>query len=488
MGGRGIRYGLVVIALTAVGAAFSASANGASLVRNIAPGDRSSTPNQFTKAAGTTFFGARDPSHGYELWRTDGTAAGTRRVRDIYPGTRDGLVRPDPDLAQTDNLENVAGTLLFYANDGVHGRELWRSDGTRKGTRLVRDIHPGPLSSDRRSGPTELTRVGRTLFFNANDGTHGPGLWRSDGTRAGTRLVRKIGPRWAGVSRLTNVAGTLFFDGYDSHEAELWRSDGTAAGTRMVRDINPNPAEGGSSSNPNYLTNVAGTLFFTADDGVHGDQLWRSDGTAAGTKLVRQIGPAPGDPDYDSEARPSNLTSVGSTLFFDMTDGSHGIEPWRSDGTASGTRLVRDIWPGFPPTPQGAPEVGPLLPSDLTNVAGTLFFSVYEPTHGWEVWYSDGTWRGTRIVRDVNPATDLDYGRPSDLTAVGRTLFFVADDGIRGYELWRTDGTRAGTRLVRNIHPGSDGSKPNALAGVSGRLFFNADDGFHGRELWKATP
>src|SRR3954447_21282287 len=108
MGGRGLRCGLIVIALVAVGAAFSASASGASLVRNIAPGVRSSDPDQFTKAAGTTFFGARDPSHGYELWRTDGTAAGTRRVRDIYPGTHGGLIRPDPDDPQDrDNLENV---------------------------------------------------------------------------------------------------------------------------------------------------------------------------------------------------------------------------------------------------------------------------------------------------------------------------------------------------------------------------------------------
>jgi ELWxxDGT repeat protein len=104
------------------------------------------------------------------------------------------------------------------------------------------------------------------------------------------------------------------------------------------------------------------------------------------------------------------------------------------------------------------------------------------------VWRSDGTWRGTRIVRDVNPANGPDSPGPSDLTAVGRTLFFVAYERIHGSELWRTDGTRAGTRLVRNIRRGTRRLRTKALAGVSGRLFFNADDGVHGRELWKAAP
>ena len=88
------------------------------------------------------------------------------------------------------------------------------------------------------------------------------------------------------------------------------------------------------------LTNVNGTLFFTADDGVNGCELWKSDGTAAGTVLVKDIRPG------SCSSCPRNLTNVNGTLFFAADDGSDGRELWKSDGTAAGTVLVKDICPG----------------------------------------------------------------------------------------------------------------------------------------------
>ncbi len=466
---------ILVIAASLLTGSASASASGASLVRDIRLGSEGSYPGVFTgedtNVAGTLFFGANDGSHGEELWRSDGTAAGTKLVRDIMPGSND---------SGPYNLTNVGGTLFFGANDPTHGAELWRSDGTAAGTKLVRDINPASAGF-RDSNPSSLTNLGGTLFFVADDGVHGPALWRSDGTAAGTKLVTDIHPsseHITYVDRLTNVAGTLFFRANDgTHGAELWRSDGTAAGTKLVRDIAPG-SEGPYpySSEPGQLTNVAGNLFFVAYTPDLGSELWRSDGTAAGTKLVRDIAHP-----YGSD--PRQLTNVSGTVFFFADDGVRGHELWRSDGTAAGTRLVRDIGPGR----------GPFQPRPLTNVAGTLFFGANDGSHGEELWRSDGTAAGTKLVRDITPG-DGGSG-PRALTSVGRTLFLTANDDTHGFEPWRSDGTAAGTELVCDILPGDGGSDPYGLYGfgpawfaaVGGSVFFDADDGVHGRELWTTT-
>src|SRR5262249_27570756 len=152
------------------------------------------------------------------------------------------------------------------------------------GTSMVTDIN----------NPYRLTNVNGELFFTADDGVHGTELWKSDGTVAGTSMVKDIYPgsytRYFGGSypnssnprELTNVNGTLYFTANDGQGYELWKSDGTTAGTVMVADINPdniNPGSGG----PDRLTNVNGELFFEANDSIHGYELWKSDGTVAGT-------------------------------------------------------------------------------------------------------------------------------------------------------------------------------------------------------------
>jgi ELWxxDGT repeat protein len=190
-------------------------------------------------------------------------------------------------------LTNVNGTLFFQADDGTSGYELWKSDGTSTGTVLVKDIRPGPSSSF----PFGLTNVNGTLFFHANDGTNGDELWKSDGTSTGTVLVKDIrpGPSDSFPSGLTNVNGTLFFEANDGTSGyELWKSDGTSTGTVLVNDIFSGPA----SSNPYLLTNVNGTLFFRANDGTNGVELWATDewpptitsvtGPTAGTYIVGQ--------------------------------------------------------------------------------------------------------------------------------------------------------------------------------------------------------
>lgn len=191
-----------------------------------------------------------------------------------------------------------AGKVIYFrGDDGETGRELWKSDGTRSGTLLVKEINPGPASS----APANFVYLDGLLYFSADDGKSGRELWRSDGTAAGTLRVKDINPGRKGSAPtfLTRVGKLLFFRADDGRQGrELWRSDGSTAGTVLVKDINP----GNKSATPLALTDIQGQLRFSADDGEHGRTLWISDGTPAGTRpLEQQIASKKTDPARQTE-------------------------------------------------------------------------------------------------------------------------------------------------------------------------------------------
>jgi ELWxxDGT repeat protein len=264
---------------------------------------------------------------------------------------------------------------------------------------------------------------------------------------------------------LVRVGDTVFFRADDGvHGAELWMGDGTAAGTILVKDIFP----GGEDGFPAGLTRVGSDVFFAANDGVHGHELWKSDGTEAGTVMVKDITPGPGTTGM------TFLRAVGSELFFSAETG----EPdslWKSDGTEGGTVEVKSI--GFTLDD----------PNDPVVVGSTLFFVAFDAAQGLELWKSDGTPGGTSRVKSINPGPG-DGVDPFYLEPWRGDVYFGGDDGVHGVELWRTDGTEAGTRMVRDIKPGGENSHsiPIHLEAFGSRLLFAADDGERGRELWKS--
>ena len=344
-------------------------------------------------------------------------------------------------------LVTLNSTSYFYANDGIHGRELWRSDGTESGTYLVKDISPGTNHSypeDVFHGNNLMLPVGETLFTLVNDGIHGPKLWKSDGTEAGTVLVKDIAS-WgdSGVGYLTALDGKLFF----SAEEELWMSDGTEAGTQMVEGNN---AVFEGSRLPRSLAVHDGVLYYRASaSDTYTGQLWKYDGTT--TSMV-----------YDVE--PMNFTSSGGELFFIANDGIHGPEIWKTDGTTAGTGMLKDIYQG------GADQV---YPGSLIDVAGTLFFH----HNGNELWKSDGTESGTVLVKDIRPSHDL-WDPPQHLVSIGNTLYFLGLDDSYDIYLWKSDGTEAGTIKVEKTN---GYYYPNSLTLVGATLYLASWD-----ELWKS--
>ncbi|MFC5408761.1 ELWxxDGT repeat protein [Larkinella bovis] len=416
-------------------------------VKNINPGAGNASVMgdgaRLVELNGSLYFAADNGANGAELWKTSGTAASTALVKNI-----NGSGASNPDW-----LTRVNGTLFFVAT-GPSGRELYKSDGTVDGTVLVKDIRVGGDAN-----PWGLTAVNGMLFFVANNGTSGEELWKSDGTAAGTVLVKDIKPGAGGsvpnyMRKMAVLGGNAFLVADDGvNGEELWKTDGTEAGTVLVKNIHPT-----SSSNLFEMVVMNNLLYMTANDGTNGTELWKSDGTEAGTVLVKNLVAGSGS------SQPQDLEAVGSTLFFRATVGGD-TELYKSDGTAGGTVLAKNI-----------SASGSSFPSYLTNVNGTLYFSANDGTHGTELWKSDGTGGGTVMVEDLTPGSGS--SSLTNLTAVNNRLFFQFN------EPWKSSGTAASTAMLDNINP-TGNSAATGFTALGSTVFFWATDGSTGMELYK---
>ncbi|MEZ0578988.1 ELWxxDGT repeat protein [Nocardioides sp. MH1] len=436
--------GATTAALLALAGTAAANAPGPYTVHRIA-----SVGALRTAAVGDDLF-FTNPSRP-ELWKSDGTTAGTVMVKSWSAG---------PDGADAiANLTALDGMLLFTSVDPEGRTELWRSDGTTAGTTVVSHVDLGPASGER----NELTAMDGAVFFSAADDVHGSELWRSDGTDDGTALVKDLypGPGSGEPRHLTVVTDTLFFKSLDEDgEGEaLWTSDGTTAGTVLVSRL---PVDGTNADDPRQFVAAGDRLFFTAQDEFNDRELWTSDGTTEGTVLVKDIDPG-GYHYYGDNGGPQNLVAIGHALYFTASDEVHGRELWRSDGTAEGTVMVADIRPGADTS----------FPYDLTVSHKALFFAADDGTHGRELWRSDGTAAGTTMVRDINPrGTRAHRIGPTELAEADGTLFFTADDGVHGSDIWASDGTRAGTVLVDDTAPGDEDVRAYGAVEAGGTVFF----------------
>jgi ELWxxDGT repeat protein len=541
---------------------------GTRMVHDIAPGTASSSPQELVAlpALGKVMFSATDPTAGREPWISDGTAAGTMRLMDVNPGPGDST---DGASMRTARL---GGVVWFAATAPAIGRELYRTDGTPAGTSLVADLAPGTVDGD----PRPLGDLGTCVLFSVYSTTVGVELWRlappatvptllvdfdparpqgsmvsptraaaldgrlhfpafhpaqgtepykTDGTTAGTVLIGEVVPGTGGASQLLAATSThVYYQTADDFltntnprlvavpangppvvlrsgavigfavlrdrlvfaqngtDSEPMITDGTVAGTSRIAHIRP----GTASSQPTPFVTVGDRVYFFADDGVAGRELWVTDGTAAGTTLAVDCVPGPGglSPSlliagqsrmffrvpgmtWTSDGTPAGTAPLPAlplwgylTMLGDLLVMSSGRDLWRSDGTAAGSFRILT---------SDALSSEPI--HDLCVARGAAFFSMQRLTTGPQLWRSDGTVAGTVAVAQLHPSplVAAPHVAPADLAHVA----CVGTTSAAGAELWISDGTASGTGMVADAEPGPAPSNPQFAngTGTAGRRF-----------------
>jgi ELWxxDGT repeat protein len=440
---------------------------GTVIVKNLQPiFGGGSSPYELTACNNKLFFTPSQPgdASGSEPWISDGSNAGTFRLKDINNYTQ---------YSTNEQNSLLVGNELFFPANTIYGNRICKTDGTDAGTVVLST--PDPLSPDytaRVQYQTPLVHANGKLFFLASrQGSFSDTeIFTSDGTPSGTSLLKDIDNNEYGSSQpayLTRVGSFVYFAATTAATGrELWKSDGTAAGTVLVKDI----YGGNSNSSPANLIEMNGVLYFAANgnDGA-GTELWKSDGTAAGTVRVKDI--------YTGTTGgfPRNMVVMGGRLYFVASTAANGSELWTSDGTEAGTYEVKDIYAGGQSSD----------PTELTEWNDKIVFSAFTDIYGREVWMSDGTNAGTQLLFDVYPGSV--YSNPTKFVAGTDKFYFVAQNGINGKELWVSNGTSAGTFLTKDIRTGPNDASIDKMVFVDGTLFFSAFDGMSGTELWRSS-
>lgn len=340
----------------------------------------------------------------------------------------------------------VNGVSFFSANDGVHGTELWKSDGTEKNTWLVRDISAGKHSS-LIYGMQKMDDG--VIFISQNSVNQKSAVWFSDGTSAGTRLLAQFDKQDSVQPLAQQLLNRRFL--FKVNNSELWASDGTAGRTRKIA------TPGSMYGEPGFVGNRM--MFGNEDSG----SLWSTDGTAAGTfKMPAMQHGLPSDMGgWWSVAKMSPLN--GRLLLFSQFT----YEIWSTDGTIGGTKLL---------------AIPPMYVNALGENNGLLYFAGINPPASikTQVWITDGTPAGTAKIEELNE----DLRAISAHAVAGKTYIFGrADDDNMSIRILASDGTAPGTSVIGSITSPLI-SKPITM---NGKLYFFAQ-GEDGVLIYSINP
>ena len=385
-------------------------------------GNSGSNPGHYggIMAVGTTlYFDANDNIDGNELWAYETTNSSAWQVADINSGS--GSSNPGQYMTIL-----VGDTIYFSANDGSSGIELWAHDTSTSSTWRVADIYSG--SGHGATGQYLEILVGDTLYFSANS-ISGLELWAHDTSNSSTWQVADInsgyGHSYPGTYMTILVGDTIYFDADDgSSGIELWAHDISTTSTWRVADIN----SGGYSYPGRWGMEilVGDTFYFSADDGSSGYELWAHDTSTSSTWRVADINSGSGNanPGYFA-----GFTAMGTRLYFDADDGSSGIELWAHDTSNSSTWQVADI-------NSGSGDAKPGNFAGFTVMGTRVFFDADDGSNGRELWALDSTNGSTWRVTDINTDGGSHPGRYTAPTVVGNRLYFEAYTPDTSYELW----------------------------------------------------
>lgn len=434
-------------------------------------------------------------------------------------------------------LVAVGDTLFFVSDDGIHGQELWESNGTAAGTKIVADLQPGPLGSS----PSNLKALGNALYFMAriqnelrlmkltlpqkevktigrfgqadaaldltSNGTdayvsliekvHGSELWKVREDTGEVQLVKDIqkGPDGSGPDSLTVFNGLLIFAARESRTGnELWRSDGTEAGTFVLQDINPGP----DGSFASQLTPFGGLLIFAAsDDSQYGWELWRTDGTAAGTTIFQDLRPGP-DSSFASSLRPFKNNIVFSATGTDNKNHIWYITPGLQVKTVPGTTGFIDKIFTTKNHVYYSTNFASIYVTDLQNTH-LVDFDPHNPNPTEDIvgafqdkiifLREDGTDDVVLKVGDPTQSRTLQRFTQNDMEEAASTtnrVYYTAGDGFAVLDLYSTDGTKSGTGATGKTSLDNGSSDPQTLVPFNGFLYFSATDGTR-TGLWRTS-
>ena len=395
-----------------------------------------------------------------DLWKTDGSGAGTQRVLD--------LTASDDEYVQLDNFAVLGNRVLFARVNPAGDSELWSTDSTAAGSAVLHtfSIQPGTPYI------TALTTVSSTRAVFGVPSASGPvflPLWRTDGTVAGTQPLNAAEPDLSleGGRPERRGSGAIFFGRTSAHGREPWFTDGTDAGTFLLADTFPGPGENALFD----YSPAPGGFFFGASTQV-GVQLWFTDGTPAGTWSVSAANPQLGTDYLNADAVPltSDQFLVWSQPF------TYQLGPQR-----------RTLWRGSIST-RVLTRVDEFVPYVLggSNAlrSGRILFSLDLAPYGWEPWITDGTSAGTHLLRNLTPEPVNGSSDPVFGFDIGGALYFGAEDGVNGRSLWRSDGSAAGTQRVAGGAPLPENDW-QPLARLGGAVIYPGDIGAGVAELWR---